>query len=309
MVLLSSMNVLAFLVLLFLSVAYADEKACTARDGDKYYDLSPLSASTDYVYKASDGSEYYINVCRSVTTETWAIEEEQDVAVFKRTTEERGDLSLGSVNTTLAIHDGHPLLYLTNGSPCPTITQLRASSVIRYICDTSVFAAGQPQLIAELPGCSFFFEWRTHYACPTNESGGAGGVVVVLATVALIALMLYIVGGTLYNRYVLNLRGFDQLPRISLFSLTDTLELCNRITDRVLPRPAPYSNSFNHQPRAWNTGPRNGSRQGSGYERLAASDDERQGMLNEEEEDDGDHTPVQADTRVEHAPKQPTESA
>ncbi|KZT30983.1 mannose 6-phosphate receptor domain-containing protein [Neolentinus lepideus HHB14362 ss-1] len=307
MAFISTSRLTVLLLLFFLHAVYAEEKACTVRDGDKYYDLSQLSASKDYVSKASDGSEYYVNVCRRVTTETWAIEDEKDVAIFKRTTEERGDFSLGSVNTTLAIHGGNPLLYLTNGSPCPTVSQLRAASVIRYICDTSVFAAGQPELIAELPGCSFFFEWRTHYACPTNSNSGTGGAVVVLGTIALILLMLYIVGGTLYNRYVLNLRGFDQLPGISLFSLTDTLELCNRIVDRIMPRPAPYGTSFNHQHHAWNTGPRSGNRPRTGYERLTASDEERQGMLNEE--DDDDHTPVQADTGVEPSPEHPTESA
>ncbi|EPQ60276.1 mannose 6-phosphate receptor domain-containing protein [Gloeophyllum trabeum ATCC 11539] len=302
------LNLFLLAVLCLPYTVRGDEKPCTYHDGGRYYDLSRLSSSKDYVYKAPDGSEYYMNVCRSVTTETWAIEDEQNVAVFRRTKEERGDLSLGSVNTTLAVHDGHPLLYLTNGSPCPSIPQLRAASVIRFICDTFVFEAGQPQLIAELPGCSFFFEWRSHYACQTNEPNGSGGVVVILGTIALILMMGYLVAGTLYRRFVLNLRGFDQVPRISFFSLTDTLELCSKVTDLVLPRPAPYSgpNSFNHQHSAWNAGPRNGGRPSAGYERLAASDEERQGMLHGDEDDD---TQTDADVRADHAPKQPTERA
>jgi len=44
----------------------------------------------------------------------------------------------------------------------------------QFTCSPSDFGAGQPKLIAALPAgdpdyyCSFFFEWPTHVACPTN---------------------------------------------------------------------------------------------------------------------------------------------
>lgn len=45
---------------------------------------------------------------------------------------------------------------------------------------------GEPRLIAQLPpddesSCAFFFEWRTHVACPTKKPGS--GVISILAAV------------------------------------------------------------------------------------------------------------------------------
>jgi hypothetical protein len=51
---------------------------------------------------------------------------------------------------------------------------------------------------------------------------------------AVIVLVLYVVGGTLYNRFVLHKHGFDQFPRISLFSFTDTLDAVSGLCDRLL---------------------------------------------------------------------------
>lgn len=46
---------------------------------------------------------------------------------------------------------------------------------LQFICSESEFGSGSPQLIAALPvtsnpedQCQFFFEWKTHVACPAN---------------------------------------------------------------------------------------------------------------------------------------------
>jgi len=111
---------------------------------------------------------------------------------------------------------GHPLLLLEGGSVCPK-SELQASTAIQFICDTSVFAAGKPELIAQLPdnedtACSFYLEWRTHFACPHGERGLLSSIIVILFSIIIILGMLYIVIMTLYNRYALHLRGFDQIP-------------------------------------------------------------------------------------------------
>ncbi|KAF8915435.1 hypothetical protein CPB85DRAFT_1294455 [Mucidula mucida] len=108
---------------------------------------------------------------------------------------------------------------MLGGSTCPSGSG-QASTIIDFVCDTAVFGAGQPRLVAQLPmgeeSCSFFVEWRTHVACPTGARSGPWGFFVTLIVLGFILLMLYLTLGTVYNRFVLNLRGFDQIPSFSL---------------------------------------------------------------------------------------------
>jgi hypothetical protein len=82
-----------------------------------------------------------------------------------------------TINSTLTIRGEHPLLTYTNGSPCKAETegtQMTASTAIEFICDTSVFAVGKPDLIIQLPpgddeaACAFLIEWRTHVSFPPS---------------------------------------------------------------------------------------------------------------------------------------------
>jgi hypothetical protein len=76
-------------------------------------------------------------------------------------------------NQTLSLTASGPRLTLTDGSYCKTssdetIQKMRASTVIDFICDMSIFGTGTPHLIAQLPpndenaACGFYFEWKTH---------------------------------------------------------------------------------------------------------------------------------------------------
>jgi len=125
--------------------------------------------------------------------------------------------------------DSGPRLVLTDGTYCKTssdetIQKIRASTVIDFICDMTTFGSGTPRLIAQFPpidenaACAFYFEWKTHYACPTSENA-AWGFFSALAVLVLVVVMAYTIFGTLYNRFVLQLRGFDQIPQFSLESM------------------------------------------------------------------------------------------
>jgi len=133
------------------------------------------------------------------------------------------DTRRSAVNTTLDMRDSNPLLFMTSGSIC-TDEELIASTSIHFICDTSVAGVGKPTVISQLPpadedACSFFLEWRTPVACPTTESAGFYGYFAFSLASFVALLMLYLVCGTLYNRFVLRLSGFDQIPQFSLTSL------------------------------------------------------------------------------------------
>lgn len=204
------------LCLLYPVLVAGDERPCTIHDGDNFFDLNSLKASKDYQFTSPGGHSFTLNVCKSVSHDTWNLQvpHPENVGGFIR--RDRGDFSIGEANTTLQMKTGHPLLLLEGGSVCPK-SELQASTAIQFVCDTSVFAAGKPELVAQLPddedtACSFFIEWRTHYACPHGERGFWSGLVVILFTTMLVFSMLYIVFRTLYNRYALHLRGFDQIP-------------------------------------------------------------------------------------------------
>ncbi|KII93099.1 hypothetical protein PLICRDRAFT_49174 [Plicaturopsis crispa FD-325 SS-3] len=196
--------------------ALADEKPCTIHDGDKFYDLNPLKASKDYEFKTPGGHDFVLNVCRPVAHEVWHLPHPETVAGYIR--RDHGDFSIGVSNTTLDLKNGRPVITLSNGSQCANTDGVHASTVIEFVCDLSVFAAGKPELVAQLPpgndndACAFVIEWRTHFACEAGEMGGRMGLFAILVVILLIFLMLYTVLGTLYNRYALQRRGPDQIP-------------------------------------------------------------------------------------------------
>ncbi|KAG8791302.1 hypothetical protein FRC12_009627 [Ceratobasidium sp. 428] len=214
-------------LLIFWPAAYAADKSpCTGEDDAGYYDLSPLRSNKDYTFTSESGRKFSLNICQGVKSELWNpqhVDKQDQVGGFVRAA--HGDFSIGAYNTTVQIKQKHPLLIYENGSTCPSATSLKASTVIRFICDQAVFATGSPVLVAQLPpeddkACAFFFEWRTHVACPTAKSVGAGGLVAVFGAILLAAILTYLVGATLYNRFVLGYRGLDQLPTVSPLSAT-----------------------------------------------------------------------------------------
>ncbi|TFY68602.1 hypothetical protein EVJ58_g918 [Rhodofomes roseus] len=225
------------IILLVLVPTMAENAPCTVRDGDDYYDLSSLSANKDYEFDSPTGVKFVINVCKPVLSEKWALKVDRPADVGGIAQHERGSFSIGYANSSLAMYNGHPVSVMTGGSECANTQDMYASSAVRFICDTSVFGAGKPELVAQLPpgdndACAFFIEWRTHVACPTHEKTGTVGFVTVVAAILGTLLMLYILVGTFYNRYVLELRGFDQIPRISFGG---TIEFLRRCVDELKP--------------------------------------------------------------------------
>ncbi|KAG9309117.1 mannose-6-phosphate receptor binding domain-containing protein [Chiua virens] len=223
-----------WLVLLLSSSVLAQKKPCTVHDSDNnYYDLSPLKASKDYEFQTDGGHTVYLNICGRVRTEPWntGLDVSQvDVAGLVR--RDHGDFAIGLVNTTLEVKGGGLLLRQSQGSSCPGMDDERGSSTILFICDTSVYSAGKPVLLAQWPSeeeraCHYEFEWRTHYACPIGERGLLGGLIVSLIISAMILLMAFIVISTVYNRFVLRQRGFDQLPKFTIAHAREIWEVCS----------------------------------------------------------------------------------
>ncbi|KAJ3540007.1 hypothetical protein NM688_g6286 [Phlebia brevispora] len=215
-----------------------------------------------------------------------------DVGGFTR--RDHGDFSLGYANTALEVRDGNAALTMVEGSPCPIHKHMHAATTIHFKCDTSVFGAGEPKLIAQLPppanqSCYFFIEWRTHVACPTRARGGNWGVISILASIAGILFFVYIIAGMFYNYFILGLRGGDVFPRYSLFSFRDTVQLFRRCIGRVKEQ----SESLHFGSGGMGSW---GSRTNGRYRGLASSHEEEAGMLSgppgyldEEDEEEEEH--------------------
>ncbi|KAF5385162.1 hypothetical protein D9615_000918 [Tricholomella constricta] len=219
------MRWLALLALAVVGCMADDEMPCTIHHDGRYYDLNPLKASKDYEFQTPGNHLFAMNVCRRPVRETFGLKDVNDAEIGGFVRRDHGDFSIGALNTTLSFQDSNPRITLMNGSRCKSKSgdnQIRASTVIEFVCDTAVFSSGVPRLVAQLPpgddeeACAFFIEWRTHVACPTNEPGGAWGFFTFLAFTIISLALLYLVAGTLYNRFVLRLRGIDQIPKFSI---------------------------------------------------------------------------------------------
>lgn len=90
-----------------------------------------------------------------------------------------------------------------------------------------------------------------------------------------IIFMLYIVCSLFYNYFVLQLRGFDIIPRYSFFSFSDTVEFFRKCTDRIRPRTSDSWHFGNGgMGSSWGRSGGHG-----GYRGLAASHEEGASML------------------------------
>ncbi|PVF96102.1 mannose 6-phosphate receptor domain-containing protein [Serendipita vermifera] len=212
---------------------------CKAEDSLAYYDLGYLQDNNDYVVESTLSShKFTFNICQAVKTELWNIGDipQDQVGAFYRG--QHGDFAMGRANSTVTVVDGNPVLYMSNGSPCPNSgeSKIHASTAIRFICEPSIFGSGQPRLIAQFPqddehACAFSFEWRTPYACPSGRKpAGILHLFILFGVFILIAILVYLACITLYNRFFLGLRGWDQFPSVPWLS---PLRFFNWLHDKI----------------------------------------------------------------------------
>lgn len=96
----------------------------------------------------------------------------------------------------------------------------RKNTIISLLCTTDPLA---PQMALSFVGspdsCTYIFEARSPTACGGIEKAtqqlGPGGV---FGVIALIAVLVYVVGGCVYQRTVMHQRGWRQLPNYSMWA-------------------------------------------------------------------------------------------
>lgn len=159
--------------------------------------------SKDYHFKSPDGAAFSLNVCRALVDDTWNVKVPKPDEVGGTVRRAHGDFSLGSVNTTVDVRAGAPVLTYTGGSECTGDAKgARGATVVRFVCDRGFGGAtgdgagkgmspiilcrneaddfsGKPEFIAQVPqddenACTFLIEWRTQvwsFLCPLTAAG------------------------------------------------------------------------------------------------------------------------------------------
>lgn len=131
------------------------------------------------------------------------------------TDEEGQKFSIGSVDSTPVFRGKKLTLTYHNGSYCPNGID-RKSTVLSFTCDRAILQEAQISFVGVLHDCDYFFDVRTVHACPTAHKDEGLGVIWIFVVIVLAALFVYTSGGFLYKRFVVNRRGWRQLPTYNI---------------------------------------------------------------------------------------------
>jgi len=103
-----------------------------------------------------------------------------------------------------------------DGDMCPGVSSDRVSSDIYFICDETV-GEGTPRLVSSKDNCQYLFNWKTSAACEKKSSLNAGGLsgVGIACIVLLGVVVVYLVAGLAFNRFVRGQKGVAQIPHFT----------------------------------------------------------------------------------------------
>lgn len=98
-------------------------------------------------------------------------------------------------------------------------SERRKTTILSLLCDSDPLAKTSISFVAAVDSCTYFFEGRSPHACggvhQETQTLGPGGV---FSVIALIAVLVYFVGGCVYQRTVMHQRGWRQLPNYSMWA-------------------------------------------------------------------------------------------
>jgi cation-dependent mannose-6-phosphate receptor len=95
----------------------------------------------------------------------------------------------------------------------------RKTTVISLLCDSDPLAKTSISFVAAVDECTYFFEGRSPFACGgVHQAKQALGPSGVFSVIIIIAILVYFVGGCVYQRTVMHQRGWRQLPNYAMWA-------------------------------------------------------------------------------------------
>lgn len=98
-------------------------------------------------------------------------------------------------------------------------SERRKTAIISLLCESDPLAKTAFSFVAAVDDCVYFFEGRSPFACGgvhiEEQALGPGGV---FGVIMLIAVLVYFVGGCVYQRTVMHQRGWRQLPNYTMWA-------------------------------------------------------------------------------------------
>ncbi|KAL2402869.1 hypothetical protein ABEF93_005510 [Exophiala dermatitidis] len=232
-------------------------KPCTIHSPStgSFFDLRPLQLKVDGTkYQVASNESYHVkgydypanftmNFCGPVVENLDDVEgipttKIANVSAFYK--DHRGDIySIGQQNDQPLFRGKKLLMNYTMGSPCPDLDEdgrprdldstantgrrRRKSTLLSFICDTSPLLSTRPAIsfLGSPDHCTYVFEVRSRYACGGTTSSGEKGTLgpgAVFAVILGIAMLVYLIGGVVYQRNVMHQRGWKQLPNYAVWA-------------------------------------------------------------------------------------------
>jgi len=204
--------------------------SCTIRNNatESYYDLSNLiraqSGGSDWLVRGFDyGHNFSINICAPVVSPVNKFEGLSDAshvsAYYLNGTDA---VAIGGASTGLHFRGRKLILEYSGGSPCPHQSNFRRTTTLSFQCDREVFQRAAISFVSAPNDCSYFFDVRTAYACPTVQLQAAGPFA-IFGVILLVAMLVYCIGGCVYQRIVLHARGLRQIPHFQAITNAITM--------------------------------------------------------------------------------------
>ncbi|KAF2640942.1 mannose 6-phosphate receptor domain-containing protein [Massarina eburnea CBS 473.64] len=225
------------------------------------------------------GANFTLNFCGPVVEELGNVEdlgrdEKANVSAFYETNGKTW--SIGSASFDPVFRGRKLVLNYTEGSLCPSATsrmllhsprdigareivdgddddkqsnsaKRRKSSIISLLCESDPLAKTSISFVAAVDDCVYFFEGRSPHACGgvhiEKQALGPGGV---FGVICLIAILVYVAGGCVYQRTVMHQRGWRQLPNYQMWAgiaqfVADMFIIATSSCARFLPSRRGYS--------------------------------------------------------------------
>ncbi|KAI5967388.1 MRL1 [Candida theae] len=113
-------------------------------------------------------------------------------------------VSIGEYSTQPMFRGRKLTLTYENGSFCNAYdsasgARLRKSTILTFTCDREMSAKASVSYVGSANDCTFFFEVKSHHACPTAAKANNMAAAWIFLVIFLAALAVYFSGGLLYK--------------------------------------------------------------------------------------------------------------